>query len=77
MSFWIERLKMSVKAPMANDPNCFRCLYEKPSVPTKQMGAVCFIACFVMLGVEGGGRFLCGRCLRFVLSIFFVGGVVW
>ena len=55
---------------MATGPSCFRCLYEMPSGLTEEVGFVCSIACFVMLGVKGGGELFYGRCLRSVLSIF-------
>ena len=41
-----------------------------PSGPTKEVGFVRSIACFVMLGVRGGRGSFCGRCLQFILSIF-------
>ena len=46
---------MSVTAPMATGPICFRCLYEMPSGPTEEVGFVCSIACLVMLGVKRSG----------------------
>ena len=58
---------MLVRAPMATGLSCFRCLYEMPPGPTQEMGFVCSIACFVMLGVKGGRGSFCGCC---VLSIF-------
>ena len=67
---WIDRLKMPDRAPMATGSSCFRCLYELPSGPTEEMGFICYIACFVMLGVKGGGASFWGRCLRCVLYIF-------
>ena len=60
----IDRLDMSVRAPMATGPSCFRCLYEMPSEPKEEVGFVCSIACFVMLGVKGDWGSFCGRCLR-------------
>ena len=42
--WWIDRLEMSVRAPMATGPSCFRCLYEIPSGPTEEVGFVCSIA---------------------------------
>ena len=43
---------------------------EMLSGPTEEVGCVCSIACFVMLCVKEGGGSFCGRCLRFILSIF-------
>ena len=67
---WIDRSKLSIRAPMATGPNCFRCLYEIPSGPTDEVGIVCSVAFFVMLGLKGAGRSFCGRSLRCALSIF-------
>ena len=50
--YWIDRLNMSVRAPMATGPSCFRCLYEMPSGPTEEVGFVYSIACLVILGVK-------------------------
>ena len=68
--YLIDRLKMSVRAPIATGSSCFRCLYEMPSESTEEVGFVCSIACFVLLGVKGGGGSFCRRSLRCVLSIF-------
>ena len=67
--YWIDRLKMSVRAPMATGLSCFRCLYEIPSGPTEEVGFVCSIACLVMLGVKGGGRRFVGVACA-VLCLF-------
>ena len=48
----IHRLKMSVRAPMATGPSCFRYRYEMSSGPTEEVDLVCSIAFFVMLGVK-------------------------
>ena len=43
-------------------------LYEMPLGPTEEVGFVCSIDCFVMLGVEGGrGRFVGVACVVFCL----------
>ena len=73
---WMDRLKMSVRALMATNPNCFRCLYEMPSGPIEEVGFVSSIACFVMLRVKGGGESFRVRCLRWTPYIL-VSGVVW
>ena len=65
----MDKSKISVRAPMATGPSCFRCLYEKPSGPTEEVGFVCSIPCFVMLGVKGGGVVL-RAVFAFILSIF-------
>ena len=59
---------MSVRTPMATVPSCFRWLYKMPSGPTEEVGFVCSIACFVMLGVKGRGRFVGAACV--VLCLF-------
>ena len=69
---WIDRLNISVRAPMATGASCFRCLYEMPSEPTEEVDFVYSIACLVMLEVKIGGGSFCGRYLRCNLSIFVV-----